>query len=67
MKYIAKCVEQHYFKCGNKEFCLHAKPHEWRTSTSHCYNDHGNECDCIPVGLEYYMKEIIKKNEEDNE
>jgi len=67
MKYIAKCVEQQY-SCGNEERCPHARPHEWLISDNsdddRCFNDHNNVCDCFPVGLEYYMREIIKEHEE---
>ncbi len=71
MKYIARCVEKSDYSCGNREFCSHAKPHNWITEghniDGNCYNNHGTECDCFPVSIEYYMKEIIKKHEEGKE
>ena len=63
MKYIAKCVEQQH-KCGYRDLCKHTKPHERR---EYCHSDWDTPCDCAPMDLEYYMKEIIKEHEEKEE
>jgi hypothetical protein len=65
MKYIAKCVLDKSIlekrRCISKG-CSHLEPHELNSVSTRCI--WGNECDCVPIGLEYYMKEIIKKHEE---
>ena len=80
MKYICRFIADHpNANCsvydGIVNSCKHSKPHEWVEETidfcvpvsANCFNRRGGietECDCVLVGLEYYMKEIIKKHEE---
>jgi len=63
MKYIGECaydksaLERH--GCEGED-CPHARPHNLR------YSCPIGNCKCIPMDLEYYMKEAIKKHEEEN-
>jgi hypothetical protein len=81
MKYICRLfANDPNARCSNiyggYNNCRHSKPHEWieetidLSSAEYCFNrgiSIETECDCVPVGLEYYMKEIIKKEETKND
>ncbi len=65
-------------ECPYRELpCFHGQLHKQKTEEekSKTYIDNGNwgcddrgmYCACVPVGLEYYMKEAIKKHEENEE
>jgi len=59
MKYIGACVLNKSIICYSKKDCPHRKPHKLELS---CII--GSTCDCVPLDLEYYMREIIKEYEE---
>ena len=58
-EYIGGCILDKSMFCSSKKDCPHRKPHELNHS---CIM--GMHCDCTPLGLEYYMKKIIKEHEE---
>ncbi len=61
MKYIARCALINKI-CTNA--CAHSKEHDWKDSCP-LINIHPQHiCECVPLDLEYYMREIIKKYEE---
>jgi hypothetical protein len=68
MKYVCRAYANG--KECDEAHCKHNKPHEWVNLDkigdlgSDCYDYTNTRCDCVPIGLEYYMKEIIKKHEE---
>ncbi len=67
MKYICRAYANGK-KCENVDYCKHNKPHEWVDLVSGlgngCYDYTNTKCDCVPLDLEYYMREIIKEHEE---
>ena len=50
--------------------CLHSKPHDWsrvedKGAMTNCFSkdEYETDCDCLPVPLEYLMREIIEEEE----
>jgi len=81
MKLICRDALKGEFTCRgfHKKLCRCYEPHEPHEHDNHLINDAykctpylgevrdtGVRCECIPVGLEYYMREIIKKEEEND-
>jgi hypothetical protein len=62
MKYICKGAYYGYNtpRCGNAPGCdVLSVPHE-----HNAFCDIGDDCKCVPMDLEYYMRKIIREHEE---
>jgi len=63
-KGYCKCYEPHEpheHDCNLRSYRYKCSPYYERPNYDS--SKEGNDCICIPVGLEYYMKEIIKKHD----
>jgi hypothetical protein len=66
MKVICKGVLE-TGKCPLNERCPHGEKHTYYQERCHnCYSIL-KLCECIPISLEYKMKEAIEKGERENE
>ena len=61
MKYIARCALIKDYRCIASLKCRCVMLHDLSSSC----NKHGyiDVCQCVPVPLSYYMKEILKKED----